>query len=39
MVIIDYNKKNEIIGIELVGDKKPCQNSTVGNFQKAVKRT
>jgi len=25
MVLVDYNKKNKIIGIELVGDKKPCQ--------------
>lgn len=25
MVIVDLNKKNQIIGIELVGDKKPCQ--------------
>lgn len=26
MFILDYNKKGEIIGIELVGNKKPCQN-------------
>jgi len=25
MVILDFNKKDQIIGIELVGDKKPCQ--------------
>jgi len=27
VVIIDYNKKDEIIGIELVGDKKLCQDT------------
>ena len=26
ILIIDYNKKNEIIGIELVGDKKTMSN-------------
>ena len=25
MAILDFNKKNRIVGIELVGDKKPCQ--------------
>lgn len=33
-IIIDYNKKEEIIGIELLGSteaEKPCQTTTVKN--------